>query len=225
MVSNTAEIFASLFGQFLFFGTLVAIVVLGLMTFLILRFRDRGTATPEPEDAIMSGKIPKERGHIKTVIISLTLSVLILGSLLFNTFGAIDAINTPPQGTLNIEVRGFQWGWKFVYPNNYEDNVLRVPKGDTVIVKIHSDDVFHSFGILEFKIKRDAIPGRTNTIWFIPKDVGEYNIICYEFCGLGHAFMKTKLIVMEPNDFQDWYSKVKPGEIQHAPVQKGGQQP
>ena len=225
MISNTSEIFTTLFNQFLWLGILVSVVVLGLMAFLIMKNRDRGAATPDPEDAPMLGKMPEERGKIKTVVISLTLSVTILGVLIIGTFGAIDALNTPPQGTLNIQVRGFQWGWKFIYPNNYEDTILRVPKDDTVIVKIQSNDVAHSFGIIEFKIKKDAIPGRTNTIWFIPKEAGEYNIVCFEFCGLGHAFMKTKLIVMEPNEFQEWYSKLKPGDIQHPPVQQGGQQP
>ncbi|MBI2125715.1 MAG: cytochrome c oxidase subunit II [Thaumarchaeota archaeon] len=225
MVSNTSEIFIGLFNQFWFLGVLVSIVVLGLMTYLMLRFRDQGAKTPDPEDAPMLGKIPEDRGKIKTVAISLTLSSLILALLLGGTFGAIDAINNPPQGTLNVEVTGFQWGWKFKYPNNYQDTVMTVPKDEVVIVKIHSDDVFHSFGILEFKIKKDALNGRVNTIWFVARDAGEYNIVCYEFCGLGHTFMRTKLIVMEPNEFQDWYSKLKPGEIQHAPVQQGGQQP
>ena len=106
------------------------------------------------------------------------------------------------------------------YPNNYQDTVLRVPKDETVILKIVSDDVAHSFGILEYNIKRDALPGRTNTIWFVSKETGEFNIVCFEFCGVGHAYMKTKLIVMDPTDYQDWYSKAKPAEAEH-PVQGG----
>lgn len=219
MVSNTTEVFESLFSQFVLLGILVGIVVISLLIVLTIRFRDRGVTTPEPQDAPMLGKIPEERGHKKTVIISLTLSVVILSFLLSGTFAVIDTLTYPPSGTMTVEVRGFQWGWKFIYPNNYEDTVLRLPKDETVILKIKSDDVFHSFGVVEYKMKKDSIPGRTNTLWLIPKETGEFEIVCFEFCGLGHAFMKSKLIVMEPAEFQDWYSRLKPAEAQH-PIQE-----
>ena len=218
MVSNTSEIFQSLFSLFVWLGILVGVVVTAIFLIVILKYRDRGSKTPEPPDTPILGKVPEERGHLKTVVISLSLSILILSFLLNGTFAAIDTLNTPPSGTLNVQVSGFQWGWKFVYPNNYQDTVLRVPKDETVILKIVSDDVAHSFGIVEYNIKRDALPGRTNTIWFISRDVGEFNIVCFEFCGVGHAYMKTKLIVMDPAEFQDWYSRVKPAEADH-PVQ------
>ncbi|MBM3898315.1 MAG: cytochrome c oxidase subunit II [Thaumarchaeota archaeon] len=215
MVSNTAEIFQGLFSLFTWLGILVGVVVITLFLVLILKYRDRGSQTPEPQDAPMLGKVPAERGHLKTVLISLTMSIIILTFLLNGTFGAIDTLNTPPAGTLNVQVDSFQWGWKFIYPNNYEDTILRVPKDEPVILKIVSPDVAHSFGILEFNIKMDAIPGRTNIIWFVAKETGEFNIACFEFCGVGHAYMKTKLIVMDPTEFQDWYSKAKPAEAEH----------
>jgi len=218
MVSNTSEIFQGLFSLFTYLGILVGVVVIAILLVLILKYGDRGSKTPDPQDTPMLGKVPAERGHLKTVLLSLTASTVILLFLLQGTFGVIDTLNTPPSGTLTVQVDGFQWGWKFIYPNNYEDSVLRVPKDETVILKIVSPDVAHSFGIVEYNIKRDAIPGRTNTIWFIPKETGEFNIACFEFCGVGHAYMKTKLIVMDPAEFQDWYSKAKPAGAEH-PVQ------
>ena len=209
MVSNTSEIFFGLFNQFWFLGILVSIVVLGLMVYLMARFRDRGAATPDPEDSPILGKIPEDRGKIKTVAISLTLSSVILALLLGGTFGAIDAINNPPQGTLNVEVTGFQWGWKFTYPNGYVNiGELRVPVGRPVLVTVLSDDVFHSFGITEYRIKRDALPGRVNTIWFEAKEPGVFDIRCFELCGIGHAFMTAKLQAMEPAEFDTWYASV-----------------
>jgi len=218
MVSSTSEIFQPLFDLFVWLGILVGVVVITIFLIVIFKYRDRGSKTPEPEDTPILGKVPEERGHPRSVVISLALSIVILTFLLNGTFAVIDTLNTPPSGTLNVQVNGFQWGWKFVYPNNYQDTVLRVPKDETVILKIVSNDVAHSFGVLEYKTKMDALPGRINTIWFIPKDTGEYNIVCFEFCGVGHAYMKTKLIVMDPAEFQDWYSKVKPAEAEH-PVQ------
>jgi len=132
--------------------------------------------------------------------------------LVFGTFAAIDTIRNPPrqatlqQNTLEVDVVGFQWAWEFQYPNgNTTVGQLRVPVGEVVILNVTSRDVFHDFGIIEFKIKTDAIPGVSNIIWFVARQPGTFTIQCFEFCGLGHAGMKADLIVMEPADFSAWY--------------------
>lgn len=210
VVANTYENFTSLFNTFLILAILVATVVLGLMTYLIVKNRDRGPASAEPEDAPRLGRLPPERGKLRTVILSLSLSVIILGTLIVGTFGAIDMIQTPPpQSALEVTVVGFQWGWKFIYPNGNETlGELRVPTNGVVKLKVTSQDVFHNFGIPDFKIKIDAIPGRVNHIWFIVYQPGTYTILCFEFCGTGHAYMLGKLIAMEPSEFQSWYSSL-----------------
>ena len=42
------------------------------------------------------------------------------------------------------------------------------PSNKPVIVRLRSKDVIHSFGVPEFRVKQDAIPGLTIPIWFIP---------------------------------------------------------
>ncbi|MBI2184910.1 MAG: cytochrome c oxidase subunit II [Thaumarchaeota archaeon] len=206
-MSNTYETFTGLFGTFSTLAIIVGAVVLGLMTYLILRYRDKGTSTQEPEDAPTLGKLPAERGKVKTIAVSLTLSTTILVFLVFGTFGALDNILTPPKDAIDIKVTAFQWGWKFAYPNGYEETKeLRVPVGKAVRLIVVSEDVFHNFGIYDYKIKIDAIKGRTNHIWFEAKQPGEFTIQCYELCGIGHAFMKAKLVAMEPGAFNAWYS-------------------
>lgn len=209
-VSSTAEIFTSLFNTFLVLAIIVGAVVFGIMIYLIVRYREK-ESVPEPEDAPTPGVVPRARGKPKTILISVSLSTIVLLFLIVGTFGAIDTLSTPPeQGTIRIKVTGFQWAWKFVYPNGYEKvGELRVPVGEVVILYVTSTDVFHNFGIIDFKIKTDAIPGRTNTIWFVANEPGEYTAQCFEFCGLGHAFMKAQVIVMEPKEFEVWYSALK----------------
>ncbi len=207
-VSNTYETWTGLFNTFATLAVVVGAVVLGLMTFLVIKYRDKGASSKEPEDAPTLGKIPPSRGRLKTVAISLTLTSAILTVLLFGTFGALDALMNPPQeNTMDVTVTAFQWGWKFKYSNGYEDTrELRVPVGKAVRIKVLSDDVFHNFGISDYKIKMDAIPGRTNHMWFRATQPGDYVIQCYELCGIGHAFMRAKLVVMEPSQFEGWYS-------------------
>ena len=71
---------------------------------------------------------------------------------------------------------------------------------------ITSVDVNHSFYLPDFRVKEDAVPGRVNNLWFQPLKTGEYTIMCAEYCGLNHSYMYSKLIVMEDNNFYDWYN-------------------
>ena len=208
-VSNTAELFFSLFNIFTILAILVGTFVLGLMAYLVLRFRETASS-PEPEDAPKLGQLPAPRGKLRTVVISVVLSTIILGVLVVGTFSAIDQINTPPQvcaqtpsPCLTVQVEAGRFFWNVTYPGGREDtNLLVVPKGTTVILKVTSLDVFHSFGIEDFRIKTDAIPGRINTIWFVANEAGDYLIRCFELCGTGHAAMIGTLQVVEPGSFQ-----------------------
>src|SRR5207245_289387 len=75
-------------------------------------------------------------------------------------------------------------------------NILPSPMGQNIRLNVTSADVFHDFGIIGYDIKTDAIPGRTNIIWFYPDSPGNFTIQCFELCGAGHAFMKGTLMVM-----------------------------
>src|SRR5437867_10246667 len=160
-VSNTADLFSQLFGTFTTLAILVGVVVFSLMTYLVIRFRARGSE-PDPEDAPSLGRIPEARGHLRTAIISVGLSSIILGVLIFGTLSVTNTINTipadctpPPGDCLYIYVTGFRFGWSFTYPNGkvLTDN-LTIPMGRTIVLKISSKDVFHSFGIDDFRAKQ-----------------------------------------------------------------------
>ena len=47
-------------------------------------------------------------------------------------------------------------------------NQLYLPVNKPIIVKLRSKDVIHSFGVPEFRVKQDAVPGLTIPIWFVP---------------------------------------------------------
>lgn len=83
---------------------------------------------------------------------------------------------------------------------------LRVPRDEVVILYVTSIDVFHKLQLPQFKIGVDAIPGVTNKIWIKASQIGTYDIGCFELCGVGHSFMVGKLVVMDPNEFYEWYS-------------------
>jgi len=101
-------------------------------------------------------------------------------------------------------------------------NQLYLPVNKPIIVKLRSKDVIHSFGVPEFRVKQDAVPGLTIPIWFIPNVTTaemraktanpefQYEIACAQLCGLGHAHMRGFVTVLGPDEFQKWLdAKVK----------------
>jgi len=101
-------------------------------------------------------------------------------------------------------------------------NQIYLPANKPIIVKLRSKDVIHSFGVPEFRVKQDAIPGLTIPIWFIPTVTTaemrtrtgnpefQYEIACAQLCGLGHARMRGFVTVQSADEFQKWMEeKVK----------------
>jgi cytochrome c oxidase subunit II len=101
-------------------------------------------------------------------------------------------------------------------------NQLYLPVNKPIIVKLRSKDVIHSFGVPEFRVKQDAIPGLTIPIYFVPtvttaemrtrtgKPEFQYEIACAQLCGLGHYRMRGFVTVQTAEEFQKWMDeKVK----------------
>ncbi len=63
------------------------------------------------------------------------------------------------------------------------------------------EDVIHSFWVPEFGQKQDTVPGIDDDAPITPDRLGTFPVICTELCGLGHALMRTSVIVMEPAEF------------------------
>jgi cytochrome c oxidase subunit 2 len=95
-------------------------------------------------------------------------------------------------------------------------NQLYLPANRQIILKLRSKDVIHSFGVPEFRVKQDAIPGLTIPIYFIA-DVTtaemrtrtgnpnfQYEIACAQLCGLGHYRMRGFVTVLPQDEFQKW---------------------
>jgi cytochrome c oxidase subunit 2 len=95
-------------------------------------------------------------------------------------------------------------------------NQLYLPVNKPIIVRLRSKDVIHSFGVPEFRVKQDAVPGLTIPIWFIPNVTTaemrtrtgnpefQYEIACAQLCGLGHYRMRGFVTVQTAEEFQTW---------------------
>ncbi|HVP29868.1 MAG TPA: cytochrome c oxidase subunit II [Myxococcota bacterium] len=110
-----------------------------------------------------------------------------------------------PAGALEVYVTAKQWMWKFGYPDGLTSaGVLYVPAGRPVKLLLTSRDVIHSFYVPDFRIKRDALPGRYTGIWFEALGPGRHDVLCAEMCGTGHSRMRAEVRVLTPRDFEAW---------------------
>jgi cytochrome c oxidase subunit 2 len=113
---------------------------------------------------------------------------------------------------LQVDVTARQFAWSFKYPQygNFETTELRLEERRQVELNLRALDVIHSFWVPEFRQKQDLVPGLTPTLHITPNRVGTYPLICTELCGLGHALMRSRVIVMEPGAFERWATRKGP---------------
>jgi cytochrome c oxidase subunit 2 len=213
-----AEVFQRIFLVFLGLGTLVGTVVITYTLYNAYKYRYREGVDPAPDkDHPQMGELPEGGGKGKKLFLSFGLSAVIVLSLVAWTYGALVMVEEGPSAqtdgefdSMDVDVTGYQFGWRFEYPNGHvEDSSaggkLYVPADTVINVSVTSDDVFHNFGIPELRIKSDAIPGQTTDAWFVAEETGTYQAACYELCGQGHSYMDAEVVVMEEDEFQDWY--------------------
>ena len=131
-------------------------------------------------------------------------TILVL-AIFFVGWKGFQYMRTVPPGAMPIKVMARQWSWTFTYENGKEDGVLRVPVKKPVKLLITSADVLHSLFIPAYRIKEDCVPGMETYLWFLPDELGSYDLFCTEYCGVAHSNMITKVEVMPEKEFNAWY--------------------
>ena len=129
-----------------------------------------------------------------------------------------------PEADSTIRVIGQQWAWTFQHPG--EDNELDTDDDIFTVDELHvevdrtyhylleSRDVLHSFSIPVFRLKQDAIPGRSITGWFEPTQTGEHDLQCAEICGIGHGVMAARIHIESPDDHAAWLASTSEATAQ-----------
>jgi cytochrome c oxidase subunit 2 len=211
---SPADVFNQVFTVFVGLGTLVGIVVITYTLIKAYKYLDDGERDEEAdaENGVVRptlGSLPTGSGGGRKLFVSFGISAVIVLSLIVWTYSALLYVDDTPaeveDEAIEIDVVGQQFAWQYTYPNGETTTTLRVPKDQAIKLNVTSGDVWHAYGIKEFKVKTDAIPGQTTTAWFTADETGEYEAVCYELCGAGHSAMRGDVIVMEPDEYQDWY--------------------
>jgi cytochrome c oxidase subunit 2 len=102
---------------------------------------------------------------------------------------------------------------------------LHLPVDKPVKMLLRSIDVLHDFYVPEFRGKMDMVPGMITYFWFTPTRTGEYEVLCAELCGTGHAFMRGYVYVDSEADYQAWLGEQLTFAEASRPTRLGAAEP
>jgi cytochrome c oxidase subunit II len=199
---------------------LIALFVLGLLVYVMVRFNERANPTPS-----------RTTHNTPIEILWTVIPILILVAIAIPSFRLLFAQYDFPKADLTITATGHQWYWSYEYPDHgvkFDSLMVQeadlkegqprlltvnkevvVPVNKNVIVQLKSTDVIHDWAVPSFGIKLDAVPGRLQTTWFRAERTGTFYGQCSELCGRNHAFMPIAVRVVSDEEFADWLSKNK----------------
>ena len=139
----------------------------------------------------------------------------------------MSSVNAESPSAMRVEVVGHQWWWEYRYPdlNVVTANELHVPVGVPLRLELTSNDVIHSFWAPQFGWKKDAIPGKTNTMPVQVDQPGVYDGTCTEYCGTQHAWMRVRVVAQSTDEFNAWVQQQQqPASSSQDPTAARGQQ-
>jgi cytochrome c oxidase subunit 2 len=179
------------------------LVQIALLVFLFV-YRDR----PGRRATYTHGNTTLE--IVWTAVPAVILAVLALISR--STWAEIK--ETQPPSDYQIRISGKQFNWEIAYPGPdgkldtdddvRMDNDFHVPVNKVVRIQLQSKDVIHSFFVPQFRLKQDAVPGRSIPVWFKVTKAGKYEVPCAELCGFGHSGMRGFVYVDTPEQYEAW---------------------
>jgi cytochrome c oxidase subunit 2 len=193
----------------------VTVSLLCLITFLMIYFviRYQKRRNPQPVDI---------HENIWLEIVWTIVPTLLVLTMFFYGLTGFNFLKRAPEGAMKVKVIARQWSWLFEYENGMRSTELRVPIGKPVNLSLTSEDVIHGFYAPAFRIKQDVVPGMVNHLWFQPTQVGSFDVLCTQYCGLQHAKMATQIVVLPEDEFNRWYQEGKKEKEAKAPA--GGSQ-
>jgi len=208
-VTDYGEVSLNLYRQVFWWTMIILAVVWALMTYILIRFRERpGQEKPKPI-----------RGHMGLEIAWTIAPAIVVVAIVIPTIRGVFQLQRPPEGdALVVEVTGKRYWWSFNIPELgvTTANELHLPVGRPVSLRLESGDVIHSFWVPKLGGKRDVNPVVTvregqeekrNWMHFTIREAGVFWGQCAEFCGEGHSLMGIRVVAQSEEDFQAWVSR------------------
>lgn len=194
---------------FIFIFTIASVFIIGITVFMIYTVIHFSRKKGVPAKQFTSS--------IKLEILWTVIPLILVMVMFYFGWAGFAPMRNVPEGAMEVTAIGRMWEWEFDYGNGMKSKELVLPVNKPVKVNLKSPDVNHSLFIPAFRVKEDVIPGYDNYLWFIPTTVGEYEILCTEYCGLLHSSMLSKAKVMEQDQYDKWFIDFKAAAIKPEP--------
>jgi cytochrome c oxidase subunit 2 len=183
----------------------VFLVVFTLLTYAVVKFRERRTA---------DGREPAQvYGSTQLELAWTVIPVLIVVILFLAAARVIASIQNAPEpaSAIDVTVIGHQFWWEFRYPSLgvVTANELHIPVSDLAhptptFLTLLSADTDHSFWVPRLAGKTDLIPNHPNRMWLDPHETGLFLGQCAQYCGTQHALMLIRVCVQTRSEFDRW---------------------
>jgi cytochrome c oxidase subunit II len=189
-------------------AAILIVAVVGALLYVVRRYRSERGAEPRQ---LLSGRGLQFRvGAVLTVFATL---LFVLGVVF--TDNAREKPTTGDAGLaslkgepLKIKATGQQWLWRYDYENGaFSYYELVVPVDTAVELELVSTDVVHTWNVEELARKADAVPGKTNDVFFSADEEGEYEGDSATLSGQAYASMRTAVKVVSPEEYEEWVQK------------------
>ncbi len=208
----------SLFVLVMWIALFVFIFVQGLILFTVVRYRRKGGDDEIPAQV---------HGNTRLEIVWTVIPALILSAIAVPTVQQVFELSAEPEDAMVVEVIGHRWWWEYRYPDSgiITANELVIPVDTNIQLQMRAEEsgtpdngVIHSYWIPALAGKQDVIPGRVVTLNMEANETGRYLGQCAEYCGLSHAFMRNRGVVMTAEDFDAWVVEQQAGSPVAAAV-------
>ncbi len=212
--STIAPAVDNLFYTLLGISAFFFLLILGLMTLFVIRYRYRPGVGPQSD----------VKHSTALEIFWSVIPLMIVTYIFYEGFVGYVQMRTVPDNAYEIEVVAGQWSWLFLY-DGLEATELHVPADRPVRLVMRSDDVIHSLWIPDFRVKMDIVPGRKTETWFEAPWQGEtsrHALKCTEYCGTNHSTMLATVVVHRQADFDAWLADAR-AKDQSKPAKERGE--
>ncbi len=197
-------------------AAIVVVAILGALLFVLRRYRaERGA---EPRRLTGGRRIQFRVGAVLTVFAAaiFVLSVVFTGKARETPVTGPAGLQVAHSEPLKIETTGQQWLWRYQYPDGaFSYYKLVVPVNTAVELDLVSTDVIHTWNVPDLAAKSDAVPGKTNHVFFRADEEGIYSGQAATLSGQAYAAMRTEVEVVSPAAYEAFIKQQK-SEIQAA---------
>lgn len=199
--SDQGVIIDEVFGIHLWLIAFFFSLIVVFMLYSIVVFRRR-------KGELGSGVYMKGNYRLEIIWTVIPLGIVLYLAVIGAT--SLAKVESRDPNAMKVEVFASQWNWRFEYEGGITSNVLVLPKGVQVLLRLQSADVIHSFFVPEFRVKQDVLPGGEDFIRELritPNLLGDFKVRCAEICGRLHYDMLARVRVVSESEFEIWLEK------------------